>query len=75
MAKKKSSGRPAIVALTAGVGKKVAKAKPASVKAGRAKHTALRGGGSRKRAAAKTIKQSGLTKGPGASRRWRKKAY
>jgi len=75
MAKQKKGGKPAILGLTAGIGKKVAKAKPASVKAGRAKVTPLRGGGSRKRSAGKAIKQSSITKGPGGMRRWRKKPY
>lgn len=75
MAKQKKGGKPAILGLTSGIGKRVAKAKPASVRAGRAKHSPLRGGGSRKRVISKSVKQSGLAKGAAGSRRWRKKAY
>ena len=53
MAKQKKGGKPAILGLTAGIGKRVVKAKPASIKAGRAKHSAMRGGGSSKRAASR----------------------
>ena len=71
----KSGGRPAILALTAGIGKKVAKAKPASIKAGRAvARTNRRTGAVSRGAATKSLKQAGLTKGVAPSRTWRKKA-
>ena len=74
MAQKKNGGRPAILGLTAGIGKKVAKAKPASIKAGRSvTRTDRRSGALRKFPATKSVKQSGLTKGVAASRRWMKK--
>tara|TARA_R100000458_G_C8231697_1_gene213221 strand:+ start:240 stop:467 length:228 start_codon:yes stop_codon:yes gene_type:complete len=74
MAKQKKGGRPAILALTAGIGKKVAKAKPASVKAGRATTTIdRRSGAARRRSITKSVKQSSLTKGVASRRRWEKK--